>query len=80
MRNIFGFHLFLPGESQGWGNMVGCCLWGRTDSDTFISPGLEVLLYPEGTEKLLMDYKKGVTRFSSLVGRALAVVWLGEDM
>ena len=45
-----------------------------------MSPGLEVLLYPEGTEKLLMDYKKGVTRFSSLVGRALAVVWLGEDM
>ena len=25
---------FLPGESQGWGNLVGCRLWGRTESDT----------------------------------------------
>ena len=25
--------VFLPGESQGWGNLVGCCLWGRTESD-----------------------------------------------
>ena len=23
--------VFLPGESQGW---VGCCLWGRNESDT----------------------------------------------
>ena len=26
--------VFLPGESQGWGNLVGCHLWGCTDSDT----------------------------------------------
>ena len=25
--------VFLPGESQGWGSLVGCCLWGRTQSD-----------------------------------------------
>ena len=25
---------FLPGESQGWESWVGCCLWGRTESDT----------------------------------------------
>ena len=24
----------LLGESQGWGSLVGCHLWGRTDSDT----------------------------------------------
>jgi len=24
---------FLPGESQGWGSLVGCRLWGRTESD-----------------------------------------------
>ena len=24
----------LPEESQGWGNLVGCHLWGRTESDT----------------------------------------------
>ena len=26
--------LFLPGESQGWGSLVGCRLWGRAESDT----------------------------------------------
>ena len=26
--------VFLPGESQGWGSLVGCRQWGRTESDT----------------------------------------------
>ena len=26
--------MFLPGESQGWGTLVGCRLWGLTESDT----------------------------------------------
>ena len=26
--------VFLPGESQGWGSLMGCRLWGRTESDT----------------------------------------------
>ena len=26
--------VFLPGESQGWGRLVGCCLWGHTESAT----------------------------------------------
>ena len=25
--------VFLPGESQGWGSLVGCRPWGRTESD-----------------------------------------------
>ena len=25
--------VFLPGKSQGWGSLVSCRLWGRTDSD-----------------------------------------------
>ena len=25
--------VFLPEESQGWGSLVGCCLWGRTELD-----------------------------------------------
>ena len=41
---IFQFHalekewqptpVFLPGESQGQGSLVGCHLWGRTQLDT----------------------------------------------
>ena len=26
--------VFLPGESQGCGSLVGCSLWGNTESDT----------------------------------------------
>ena len=26
--------VFLPGESQGRGSLVGCCLWGHTESET----------------------------------------------
>ena len=26
--------VFLPGESQGWGSLVGCHLWGHTESNT----------------------------------------------
>ena len=26
--------VFLPGEPQGQGSLVGCRLWGRTESDT----------------------------------------------
>ena len=25
--------VLLPGESQGWGTLVGCRLWGHTESD-----------------------------------------------
>ena len=26
--------VFFPGESQGWGSLVGCYLWGHTESGT----------------------------------------------
>ena len=29
--------VFLPGESQGWWSLVGCHLWGRTESDTTVA-------------------------------------------
>ena len=25
--------VFLPGESQGWGSLMGCRLWDHTESD-----------------------------------------------
>ena len=30
--------VFLPGESYGWGSLVGCHLWGHTESDTTEAP------------------------------------------
>ena len=32
--NVEATPVFLPGESQGLGSLVGCCLWGHTESDT----------------------------------------------
>ena len=26
--------VLLPGKSHGWGELVGCSLWGREESDT----------------------------------------------
>ena len=28
--------VFLPGEAQGQGSLVGCCPWGRTELDMII--------------------------------------------
>ena len=33
-RNWQPTPVFFPGESQGRGSLVGCRLWGRTESDT----------------------------------------------
>ena len=33
-RLVIPTPVFLPGESQGWGSLMGCHLWGCTESDT----------------------------------------------
>ena len=33
--------VFLPGESQGWGSLVGCRLWGRTELDIAVAAATE---------------------------------------
>ena len=38
--------VFLPGESQGWGSLVGCRLWGRTGSDTTLSSSSSISIEP----------------------------------
>ena len=34
--------VFLPGESQGRGSLVGCCLWGRMDGGAWWAAVYEV--------------------------------------
>ena len=41
--------MFLPGESQGQGGLVGCHLWGRTESDM-----TEVIQHSSSSEKVGM--------------------------
>ena len=33
LDSILPTPVFLPGESQGWGSLVGCRLWDRTELD-----------------------------------------------
>ena len=33
-KTMATYSVFFPGESWGQGSMVGCRLWGRTESDT----------------------------------------------
>ena len=33
-ENVQPTPVFLLGESEGWWSLVGCRLWGRTESDT----------------------------------------------
>ena len=35
--------VFLPGESQGRGSLVGCRLWGCTESDTTEAAAFQAL-------------------------------------
>ena len=42
--------VFLPGESQGRGSLVGCHLWGRTESDTTEATQQQQHRIPGGSE------------------------------
>ena len=66
--------VFLPGESQGWGSLVGCCLWGHTESDTteatwqiatMRSIYLSILCYKE-LAHVIMEAEKSRTGSSQL--------------
>ena len=47
--------VLLPGESQGWGSLVGCRPWGRTESDT-----------TEATQQQQHSYKHFLSQISLL--------------
>ena len=64
--------VFLPGESQGWGSLVGCHLWGRTESDmteaiSSISGGI-ILILQRGSWDPKMVRQRGRSRTSSQMG------------
>ena len=46
--------VFLPGESQGRWSLVGCCLWGRTESDTTEATQQQQLLQKKFAKMILM--------------------------
>ena len=42
---------FLPGESQGRGSLVGCCLWGRTEQQHVYSMNEKLTRYQQITQQ-----------------------------
>ena len=48
---------FLPGEFQGWRSLVGCCLWGHTESDTTEATAVAKI---QSVLKLIKDIKTRV--------------------
>ena len=49
--------VFLPGESQGRGSLVGYRLWGRTESDT-----TEVTQQQQSFCHLIMKFSEGIPK------------------
>ena len=48
--------VFLPEESQGWGSLVGCWLWGRTESDMTEVSSRQQLGVGDGQGGLMLQF------------------------
>ena len=60
--------VFLPGESQGWGSLVGCRLWGCTESDmTEAIQQQQQQLSSEINGKLCLSERASISRCSFLL-------------
>ena len=57
--------MFLPGESQGRGSLVGCRLWGRTESDT-----------TEATSQQQQQHHSFSPKTQSLLFKKLFIIYL----
>ena len=49
--------VFLPGESQGWQSLMGCCLWGCKESDTASDLAAAAGSRTQGLRKLLRVFQ-----------------------
>ena len=74
--------VFLPGESQGWGSLMGCRLWGHTESDTLKqlsnSSSSIHLSPPSWIPSLLLPFVQGSKGDTNIKNRLLDSVGEGE--
>ena len=52
--------VFVPGESQGRGSLVGCCLWGRTESDMTEATQQQCLIMTNSAEHFFFFFAIGI--------------------
>ena len=55
--------VFLPGESQGRGSLVGCHLWGRTGSDT--TEATQQQQQQQSKHQLFLTIKTAISNYKS---------------
>ena len=73
---------FLPGESQGWGSLLGCHLWGCTESEmTFHAKMGSIkdrncrdLTEAEGIKKRWQEYTENITK-KIFTTQVITMVW-----
>ena len=61
--------VFLPGESQGWGSLVGCRLWGRRvghDRSDLAAAAAKYASGLKGTSMLSLESPNGLISYSLL--------------
>ena len=74
--------VFLPGESQGRGSLVGCCLWGRTESDTTEATQQQQQLPKQASpipgSKVFL-YQQAILRYQFCVLQSNSILPLAKD-
>ena len=69
--------VFLPGESQGWRSLVGCRLWGRTESDMTEAPQQLAMGHRRCTVSLrcIMLYLSALCRYVFFYKLKIECLW-----
>ena len=68
--------VFLPGESQGWGSLVGCRLWGCTESDTTEATSQQP---QQGSNPSPLHWEHSLNQGNSRMPSQVSVLLLGSD-
>ena len=65
--------VFLPGESQGRGSLVGCRLWGRTESDTTEATWQQHVMISEIKSSFRINYYCYLNILKSLINNIFPI-------
>ena len=61
--------VFLPGEPQGWGSLVGCRLWGRTELDmTEVTQQQQHVVWASRVAQMVKDSAHNAGNLCSIAG------------
>ena len=67
--------VFLPGESQGRGSLVGCHLWGHTESDTTEVTDLTSTMKTEKNRRKVCYWLCGQSHLPTWIVHLATIMW-----